>query len=320
VAKEKGRDAKGARAGSVEDEIDRLFQIPLGEFTPARNALAAKLKKDGASKEAERVKGFTKPSISAWVTNQLYWRERKAFDRLLAAGEQVRTAQLAGKSTEVRAPFVQFREAVNELAKHASTMLRDAGNASSRDTMRRIAMTLEALAAYSESRDAPKPGRLTADVDPPGFEALAALMPQSGDHKPRESTTAKVIPFKQPKPQPQPAPKKHAAKEDARRQAAQRRTREAELRKALHDAERELKDSKRDATTAQNKMKTATARANELEKRRTALEAQLEKANAAAESSRKDVREATSRAEEAAQSVDDAERAVQRARAALKEL
>ena len=93
--------------GIAKDDIDRLFQLPLGEFTRARNALAAKLRKDGAAKEAEQVKGLTKPSISAWVANQLYWRERKAFDRLLAAGEQFRTAQaaeLAGNSADIRAP------------------------------------------------------------------------------------------------------------------------------------------------------------------------------------------------------------------------
>ena len=321
MARREEREARGAQAESAGDEIDRLFQLPLGEFTRARNALAAKLKKGGAAKEAEQVKGLTKPSTSAWVANQLYWRERKAFDRLLASGEQFRTAQaaqLAGNSADIRAPLAGRREALIELAKHASAMLRDAGHASSRDTMRRITMTLEALAAYGESRGAPEPGRLTADVDPPGFEALAALVPRSGDRPLRGSTPTRVIPFSEPKPQP--APKKHDTKEDARREVAQRRAREAELRKALHDVERVLKEAKRDANTAHDKMKTITARAKEMEKRRAALETQFEKAKADAEGARQVARRVAGRAEEAAQAVVDAERAVQRAREALKHL
>jgi hypothetical protein len=321
VARTKDREAKGPRDDSVADEIDRLFQLPLGEFTHARNALAAKLKKDGAAENAEQLKGLSKPSISAWVANQLYWRDRKSFDRLLAAGEAFRkaqAAQLAGHSTDIRAPLAARREALNELAKRASATLHDAGHASPRDTMRRITMTLEALATYGESPGAPQPGRLTADVDPPGFEALAALVAPSSDRPPRKSTSAKVIPFSRPKPQP--APKKHDTKEDARRQAAQRRAREAELRKALHDAERALKNAQRDANAAGDKVTTVGARAKEMEKRRAALETQLQKAKADAQSAREEAGRLGSIAEEAAQAVADAERAVQIAREALKDL
>jgi hypothetical protein len=320
VARKK-REARGSRDESVAGEIDGLFQGPLGEFTGARNALAARLKKDGALENAEMVKRLTKPSVSAWVANQLYWRDRKAFDRLLAAGEQFRTAQaaqLAGNSADIRAPLTARREALNELAKQASAILHDAGHASARDTMRRITTTLEALATYGESPGAPQPGRLTADVDPPGFEALAALVTQSGDRPRRGSSPTRVIPFSKPKPQP--APKKHETKEDARRQAAQRRARAAELQRAIHDAERALRDAKRDANTAREKLKTIVVRAKEMEKRRAALETQFEKAKADAQSAREEAARVAGRAEEAAKAVADAEQAVQRAREGLKEL
>jgi len=60
---------------------DELFRLPLSEFTAARNALAAKLKKDGDSEESDRIKALSKPPVSAWVANQLYWKHRGAFDR-----------------------------------------------------------------------------------------------------------------------------------------------------------------------------------------------------------------------------------------------
>jgi hypothetical protein len=314
-------EARGARDESVGDEIDRLFQLPLDEFTGARKALVAKLKKHNASETAEQVKDLTRPSISAWIVNQLYWRYRKAFDRLLAAGEQFRAAQaakLAGTSADIRTPLAARRDALAELLNHASAMLRGTGHASSRDTIRRITTTLEALAAYGESRGAPQPGRLTADVDPPGFDALAGLVPPPDDCPRRGCTPTRAIPSRSPKQRP--APRQNDAKEDARRQLAQRRAREVELGKALHDAERRVKDAKRDANTAREQMKTLVARAKEMERRRATLETQLEKAKVEAESARQEAGRAASRAEDAAKAVDDADRAVQRAREALKDL
>ena len=316
-----GRQSRRARDESVENDIGRLFQLPLGEFTRARNALAAKLKKDGAAEKAEVVKSLAKPSISAWVANQLYWHNRKAFDRLLAAGEAFRaaqTAQLAGNSADIRAPIAARREALTALAKHASALLGDAGHASSRETTRRVAMNLEALATYGDSPGAPKPGRLTTDLDPPGFEALAVLLPRSGDRPPRGSTPTRVIRFTRPKPGP--APKKREAKEDARRQAAQRRAREKEMRRTLRDAERGLERANRNAKKVHDTMKTVDARGKEMEKRRAALERQLENAKADLDDAHQETLRIASRAKEAALAVADAERAVQRAREALKDL
>ena len=54
-------------ADKVEEDINRLFELPLAEFTAARNALATRLKKAGRSGDAERVKSLAKPPVSAWA-------------------------------------------------------------------------------------------------------------------------------------------------------------------------------------------------------------------------------------------------------------
>ena len=303
----------------MASEIDDLFKLPPVEFTAARNALAAKLKKDGDAAAADRVKALGKPSISAWIANQLYWRHRKAFDRLLAAGDQFRkaqAAQLAGKPGDLRGSLDARRETLSELTRHAAEILRDTGHPPSPDMMRRVMTTLEALATYGEQPDAPQPGRLTADVDPPGFEALAALVPRAGHRASAAADKPRVIPFSQPKPEP--ARRKGAdAKEEERRREAERRAKEAEARKALRDAERALADARRDAERARAAMKTAAAAAKAAEKAKAALEAKFEKLSAAADAARQDARRVASEAEEAAQAVDDAERTVQKARAAV---
>ena len=148
------------------------------------------------------MKTLAKPPLSAWVANQLYWRDRQAFDRLMAAGDQFRkaqAAQLAGKSADLRAPLDARRQALVELTKLAGDILREAGHPASPDTMRRIMTTLEALATYGTARGAPPAGRLTNDVDPPGFEALAALVPSRGVRTRAGHAAPRVIPFNQPK-------------------------------------------------------------------------------------------------------------------------
>lgn len=301
------------------DEVDRLFQIPLSEFTSARNALAAKLKKGGDGEGAERVKTLAKPSISAWVANQLYWGQPKAFERLLSAGDRFREAQmaqLAGQSADLRAPLEERREALGELTRYASDLLLDAGHPVSPDTMRRITTTLEALATYGGQPDTPPAGRLTADVDPPGFEALAALVPRGIDRVGQRHAPPRVIPFNQQKP-PSARHKKGDAKEEARRLEAERRARRAEAQKELRDAERALADARKTADRARAAMKDAAARAKAADKAKAALESKFEKLSAAAEAARHDARRVASEAEQAAQAVDDAERAVKKAKTAV---
>ena len=53
--------------------------------------------------------------------------------------------------------------------------------------MRRIATTLEALASYGSDNPNPMRGRLTGNVDSPGFGALSALAPSSSDTREREA-------------------------------------------------------------------------------------------------------------------------------------
>lgn len=307
-------------AKQAADEVDKLFQIPLAEFTGARNSLATELKKEGDTEAAERVKTLAKPSISAWVANQVYWRDRKAFDRLIAAGDQFKkaqAAQLAGKSADLRAPLDARRQALSDLMKLAGDTLHEAGHPASPDTMRRIMTTLEALATYGQHAGAPPAGRLTDDVDPPGFEALAALVPR-GSSASAGHEAPRVIPFNQRKPEP--AKRKGGdTKEDARHAEAERRAKEAEARKALQQAERALADARRAAERARTEMKAAAARAKAADKAKAAVESRFEKESAAAEAARQDARRVAGQAEEAAQAVDDAERAVKSAREQLKD-
>lgn len=249
----------------LEDEIDDLFRLPVAEFTGARNALAARLKKEGRANEAERVKLLSKPSVSAWAVNQLFWEHRDAFDQLIATGKRFRHGR-AGKSGDMRESLDARRDALVQLSELATELLRDAGHNPSQDTIRRVTTTLEALSAYALLSDGPTPGRLTNDVDPPSFESLASLM--SGGR----ST--------------EPAPVKSTSNARERKAiiADVRKIQQAKIAAAkvsLQDAKRSLSDARARAQSLEAAQKKASAEAKEAEKQRREAEQRLEKATAA---------------------------------------
>jgi hypothetical protein len=300
---------------AADTDIDDLFKLPLTEFTAARNALAASLKEAGRAEDAAAVKALTKPSLSVWAVNQLYWQHRKAFDQLIAAGERLRKAQasqLAGKGGELRAPMEALRSALTDLAKRAAALVAEAGHPATPDLTRRINTTLEALATYGSQPGAPQAGRLTADVDPPGFEALSALVPRSRGRRAAGSEPSRVIPFRPPAKK---APAKKLSPAAKKRQEEQeRKAQQKAALAALRDAERALRDAQKTLAQHEAALRKAAARAKVTEKAKASLEKRFESAAADADAARQEARRVASAAEEAAQSVQDAERAVEQAK------
>ena len=80
----------------LDAELDRLFQLPLNEFTPERNALAKR-----AGSEGGGIKALTKPPVAAWAVNQLFFKDRDRYDALVEAANELRRthkAVLEGKA------------------------------------------------------------------------------------------------------------------------------------------------------------------------------------------------------------------------------
>lgn len=152
-------------------EIDRLYQLPLEEFTAARNALAK------AAGGAADVRARAKPPLAAWAVNQLYWHDRRTWDALVAAAENLRRthkAVLAGRSGDVRAAGTVHDEAVHDALKSTLAILARAGHPATDAVKQAVTNTLRALPS-----DEP-PGRLSRVLQPGGFEMLAGLSIAAG--------------------------------------------------------------------------------------------------------------------------------------------
>jgi len=305
-------------------DLDSLFRLPLAEFTAARNALAMRLTKSGQKDAAARVRALSKPPVSAWVVNQLYWRERSWFDRLIASGALLRQAQasgFAGQVANLQEPLKAQRDALNELSRRAVVFLSQEGHGSNADVLRRVTLDLESLAAREPLPDGPQPGRLTSDVDAPGFEALAALMPKAAGTPSRSATgstqPSRVLSFIHDRRPAAAAEAKAGGTTRDELRKEQERVRTAAAKQALKIAEKNLVAAQRAAVKSEAAMKDAAAQVKDAERVRHQAEKELEKAATVADTARLAARRAASNAADAAQALDDAEHALAQARARL---
>ena len=289
-----------SNSAKLNDDVDALFKLPLAEFIDARNALARQLKQSGRADDANLVKTLVKPSVSAWTVNQLYWNYRDEFEMLLAAGRRFRKAQTSGKIADMRDSLHARSEALLQLSELASSLLSDAGHSPAPGTVHRVTTTLEALSALS---DGPTLGRLSQDVDPPGFESLASFIPSAtGTKKP--ATTATDT----------------RKTEETRKREETRQVKIAAAKFSLQAAKKALADARVRVQSLEGAKKTAHADVKQAEKQLREAEDRFKKARAASEAASQRSQSILADAEDAAKAVENARRAVEKATKELESL
>lgn len=243
----------------LDDQIDRLYQLPLNQFTAARNALA---------KDAQRpaVKDLEKPNIAAWAVNQWYWRHRTDYDRLTRSSERLRDEHrklLAGKPADLREAERVHRDAIRTAAERIRELLQEAGHVATDQTLNAVQQTLEALPAGG------RPGRLTRPLQPLGFEALAGVSITNA----RRPQLRIVAPAKKPGEDARPG--------DLRRERELARQREKEERarkERQRQHEKQLKAAEAAMLRAEEAVKRAEKELAELRARRDAAVSEYQRA------------------------------------------
>lgn len=195
----------------MDARVFELFSIPLSEFTAARNALAAVVKKEGDVARSKEIKAFSRPTASAWAANQLFRSHGDAFNALLAVGSDLRAAaaaSLVGEGAlELRAAQRLQTGRIAALRAEGASLLAASGQPPTTTTLDRLSRSLQAIS--SRGSFAPyEAGCLCADVEPPSFEELATIVgsaptpiqieapatKQSAPEPPPSSTRLRVIP------------------------------------------------------------------------------------------------------------------------------
>lgn len=204
--------------------IADLYGLPLEEFTKARDEFAKELRRAGKKEAADEVKALRKPSVSAWIVNQLARRHPQETKALVKAGDELRKAQRAavgGRGPEaLRNATRAHRDRLEDLTSAARHELDAAGA-----TLQRVAQSLRGASVDKEASKALLAGTLMADVEQSGFGPLLSVVPAS-----RRRTKPKAKPKPPPKPKPDPKiAKRKKLQERLEKERARLRELEAQL-------------------------------------------------------------------------------------------
>jgi hypothetical protein len=267
----------------LDEEIDRLFQLPLAEFTAARNTLAKSAGKDGSA-----IKALQKPPVAAWAVNQLYWKDREHYDALVDTAVQMRkahTSVMEGKNADLRVAGKMHEEALEAALKATVALMKGEGQPVTDATRHTILNTLRALPSNEPA------GRLTDTLSPGGFEMLAgvAIKGPTGSHLRASRSGGQADKVREGPPSKN---DREAAKAREQKLALERAVREAD-QKARH-AEFEAARAAREATKAEKALAEAQRTFEEARDALKAAEAGASGAVKAKEAADRRVREASS--------------------------
>jgi hypothetical protein len=161
----------------LEQELDRLYQLAPGDFTAARDELAKRLRAEDRRDLADEVKKLRKPPVAVWLVNRLAVEREVDVLRLVKIGEALAKGQAALAGGEPPEAFVEARrEEEQTLARLATAAREVAGREGVGEAaLPRVTATLRAASLSEEGRGLLRRGRLTEELEPPGFEALAGL-------------------------------------------------------------------------------------------------------------------------------------------------
>ncbi|MFT3710201.1 MAG: hypothetical protein QM817_21450 [Archangium sp.] len=220
-----------------DQAIEALFRAPHADFVAERKRIAGELKTAGDKAGAAKLGKLARPPASAWAVNQLWWRERAAFQELLELAKRVREGAMDA--------LPAHKASVAGLVKHAGAYLAEIGNAAGEATLRRVETSLAAIAAGGGFDPEPA-GALTEDREPSGFLSLGIA---TGGHV-------------EPAPKPEPKPEKKSAPVEAA--AAAPSTAEAKAEADAAEAEAAAEAARR-AAQLEAERREAVRRAAEIE-------------------------------------------------------
>lgn len=275
----------------LRDVAGRLYGLPLADFISARKAEASAASKDGDEDTAYRIAELRKPSVGAWLVNQLA-RNREAFvAEVLELGERLREAQEESDGEALRELGTDRRELVKRGVKEASAVARDNGQKATSTVLTNVEETLRAALSDATAGQALRDGLLVKPLSPAGLGSVdlsdALALPELAGSEPapsrrpqRETKGATVTQLK---------PAKERAADAAK--ALAEATDEVESTKAgldvakrlQHDKKRELDALRDQVAEVEDELKGAQERAESLTYDLAAAERARKKAASALE-------------------------------------
>lgn len=156
----------------VEDALlaiaAELYALGPAEFTPARDARAKELK---GSDLAAPVKKLKKPSVAAWVVNQLVRHETEQVEQVLSVGAALREAQANLAGDELRELTRQRRQLTAAVTTRARAVAAEQGVKVTASVADQVEATLTAAMVDEACAAAVRSGLLVAGLSATGVDS-----------------------------------------------------------------------------------------------------------------------------------------------------
>lgn len=153
----------------VDAVADELYGVPPGEFVALRDARVKQARADGDRPAATEIAALRRPTVVAWLANQL---ARQAPDRvapLVELGAALREATATLSGPELRALSAQRQQLVQALVREARALGRDAGQRVTEDVARGLEDTFSAALADPGAAELLVRARLSDGMATHGF-------------------------------------------------------------------------------------------------------------------------------------------------------
>ena len=264
----------------LDEIVDELYGLPPEDFTAARNTAAKQAKSDGDAALSDEVKALGKPTVAAWLANQLARENADELEALAMLGEQMREATASMDGAKLRELTPRRHSEVDTLVKAATAL---AGRKISADVGQKLRETLDAALVDPAAAQAVRSGRLTSALRHVGF----GVVDESGE----PSNVFQLAPRR--------SAKKSAAKKSAAAKSTAKQTEHTEPPevdpKAVKAAEQAVGEAEAELDAAEARvddLKTSLADLTDRISRATddieRLTEELEQAKQTLEQSRKD--------------------------------
>lgn len=298
--------------GSTPDErllveAERLYGLPVEEFTAARDVRAKELRGDDRAL-ADAVRRLRRPTLAAWVVNLLVRLEHAQVAQVLEVGEALRVAQQGLAGEDLRALTRQRRQLTAAVTGRARAVAGSRGVRVTAAVAEQVEATLTAAILDPGCAAALRSGLLVTPLAATGVDPVAVqdavAVPAALGH---EASPAVPEPPAEPR-----RPDLQVVVDDTRERE------EAEA--VLRDAEEAAAASRERLAAAREETAAASAHVLELEAGLEELRGRLAALEAQAEEAGDALAEAEEARDAAAAEVEEAEEAVAAARAEVARL
>jgi hypothetical protein len=247
-------------------------------FTASRSAEVRAARNAGDRQLAAAVAQLRRPTIGAWLANQLSRECQDDVAALLDLGASMRRAQEAGDGQELRDLTRQRRQMVAALLSEAKKLARARNQPLSENSTRELENTLEAAVATADAADALRAGRLNAGLTYSGFGPLDLGAPDVTEPSTRIGTRTQPSPASKRRPRPEgsktPRPRPHDEWSTRKLDLAEaeRIVKSAEgaaegTQRELHDIEMECDTLRSEIVDAERHLRETKASLKEAERR-----------------------------------------------------